>query len=317
MPMIDLFANMWYNTFHEVIDASQGGGISTACERIDNMAKYEKDSLGDRMKAYENEPKGYLDESKPIVIRLDMRAGHSFCKKFERPFDMVFALAMQGAAEKLAEEVPGCRLVYFQSDEISFVLNSENDKGDYHCLFDGAVEKLVSVTASIATLGFNKTFAAIVEAYKRKGIDVSVYEPKMWNAQFDSRAFNLPNAEEVRNYLMWRIMDARRNSVSMIGRSVFSQKELMNKNTNEVSEMLGAAGHPLSDYPKRCRLGMFVLRYAYDKESVNPKTGESVTVERHGWKPFDFDLEDVTFDWVEKVYAGGYMRWKPAGSEFS
>lgn len=276
------------------------------------MPQYEKDSLGCRMKEYENKYKNYVESGVPKIIRLDMRAGHSFCKKFERPFDKIFALSMQGAAEKLVDEIPGCRLAYFQSDEISLVINDVNDYGESAMMFDGGVEKLVSVTASIATLGFNKTFAALVEAYKNKGVDISVYESKLWNAQFDSRIFTLPDTIEVRNYLMWRIMDARRNSVSMIGRSVFSQKQLNGKRVDEVIDMLDTAGNPIEDYPKRYRNGMFVLRYAYDKESENPKTGEKVVVERHGWRPFDFDLEDVSFEWVAGVYDGGYMRWYPS-----
>lgn len=276
------------------------------------MPRYDKDSLGCRMKGYENVMKNYLDESLPAIVRLDMRAGHSFCKKFARPFDLVFSMSMQGAAEELVEKVPGCRAAYVQSDEISLVLNGANEKGGHSLFFDGAIEKIVSVTASIATLGFNKAFSAIVEAYKSKGTDVSVYEEKLWNAQFDSRAFNLPDVEEVRNYLMWRIMDARRNSVSMIGRSAFSQRELNGKSCEEVARMLADAGNPLEGYPRSDRFGKVVVRYAYDKEAVNPKTGEKVVMERHGWKPFDFDVEDITFEWVEGVYGGGVMKWFPA-----
>lgn len=260
------------------------------------------------MKDYENIMKNYLDETAPVVIRLDMRAGHSFCKKFARPFDNVFSESMKAAAKQLAEQVPGCRLAYVQSDEISLVLNGMNEHGQYHILFDGAVEKLVSITASIATLGFNKAYADIISKLEDEGVDVSVYIPKVWQAQFDSRAFNLPDVEEVRNYLMWRMMDARRNSVSMIGRSVFSQKELNGKSVDEVAHMLDQSGNPLDGYRKTDRLGKIVARHAYDKESKNPKTGEKVVVERHAWKSIEFDLEDITFDWVSDAYNGKYMR---------
>lgn len=272
---------------------------------------HEKDSLGNRMKEYENRYKNYLDAELPVVIRLDMRAGHSFCRHLNKPFDDMFFLAMQGAAEKLVEELPGCRLAYFQSDEISLVLNSENERGKHHLLFGGGVEKLTSVSASIATLGFNKTFADFYDAFSSRGQDMSVYKPLLWTAQFDSRVFNLPSTEEVRNYLMWRIMDARRNSVSMIGRSQFTQKQLHGKTTTDVKKMLEDAGHPIEDWAREKRLGSFVLRIAYDKESENPITKERVTVERHGWKPFGFDIDDITQNWIDGVYAGEYMRYVP------
>lgn len=272
------------------------------------MTRYDNDSLGVRMKGYENIYKTRLMAGVPVVIRLDMRAGHSFCRHMERPFDQVFSLSMQGATEMLVEQVPGTRLAYCQSDEISIVINDETRDGN-RCLFEGQVEKLTSVCASIATLGFNKTFNETIETFEAAGEDMSVYRNKMWSAQFDARAFNLFSVEEVRNYLLWRVFDARRNSVSMIGRSMFSQKELNHKSCEEVAEMLNGTGRPLDTWSRRNRFGFMLLRYAYDKEAVNPKTGETSVVERHGWKTFEFDVEDITQSFIDDVWAGAYMRW--------
>ena len=54
---------------------------------------------------------------------------------------------------------------------------------------------------------------------------------------FDSRAFILPS-HEINNYFYWRQSDWCRNSISMLARTCFLQKELQNKSCNEIVKML-------------------------------------------------------------------------------
>ena len=54
---------------------------------------------------------------------------------------------------------------------------------------------------------------------------------------FDSRAFNLPK-DEVTNYFIYRQMDARRNSLQALAQSMFSHKELTNKNSDDMKTMV-------------------------------------------------------------------------------
>ena len=55
--------------------------------------------LANRMKDYEKRNRYYLQKRMPVIIRLDMRAGHSFTKGFQRPFDEVFMKSMQETAK--------------------------------------------------------------------------------------------------------------------------------------------------------------------------------------------------------------------------
>lgn len=48
-----------------------------------------RDSLGDRMKRYENVPKVRLVRRMPVIIRLDGKAFHTFTRGFVKPFDSV------------------------------------------------------------------------------------------------------------------------------------------------------------------------------------------------------------------------------------
>lgn len=116
------------------------------------------DELGKRMKEfYETVPKTKLMRRCPVVVRLDMRAGHTFCKGFERPFDKVFIKSMQETAKYMCENVHGCVLSYQQSDEISLIL-VDYKKLNSSAFFDYEVQKVCSTTASMATMAFNKIF---------------------------------------------------------------------------------------------------------------------------------------------------------------
>ena len=116
-----------------------------------------KDILSDRMKTYENVNRTYLTRRTPVIIRLDMRAGHTFTKGFQKPFDEIFMKSMRETMKYLCENIQGCKLGYTQSDEISLLLVDYDDINTA-AWFDYNILKIVSVSASMATLAFNKAF---------------------------------------------------------------------------------------------------------------------------------------------------------------
>lgn len=190
----------------------------------------DKTKLGDRMKGYENITRNHLISRMPVILRLDGKAFHTFCKGFEKPFDKGLALAMQGTMQYLCEHIQGCVLGYTQSDEITLVLV------DYQNLntcswFDNNIQKMVSVAASMATYAFNKNllgFAGYGNRYRK---------PEKVGAFFDCRAFNVPK-EDLLNCILWRQQDAIRNSKQSLGQAYFSHKELHKKNTDDIVTMV-------------------------------------------------------------------------------
>lgn len=129
------------------------------------MAK-KNDSLGDRMKGYEGVSRNFLTRRVPAIIRLDGKAFHTFTKGMEKPFDPVLTQAMQETMKYLCENIQGCVLGYTQSDEITLVLT------DYATIqtdawFGYNVQKMCSVSASMATMAFNREFERIAEDSKR------------------------------------------------------------------------------------------------------------------------------------------------------
>ena len=199
-----------------------------------------KDNLGDRMKEnYENRAKTQLLRRTPVIIRLDGKSFHTFTRGFDKPFDDILIEAMQQTMLTLCKEIQGCVLGYTQSDEITLVL-TDYKKLETSAWFDYDVQKICSVSASIATLAFNRSFAKQCELYAPShSNDInnahinSIYK----GALFDSRCFNIPK-EEVTNCILWRQKDATRNSINAVAQANFSHKELQGLNVNQVQDKL-------------------------------------------------------------------------------
>ena len=198
----------------------------------------DRTGLGDRMKGYENITRFKLMRRTPTIIRLDGKAFHTFTKGMERPFDTILMEAMEQTMKNLCENIQGCVLGYTQSDEITLVLVDYMNV-DSCTWFDGNIQKITSVSSSMATLFFNKNFREILNK-KRPHLNegrINLLNSKIDKAMFDSRVFQLPK-EEVVNCLIWRQQDATRNSIQMLGQANFSHRELQNKNTSNIQDML-------------------------------------------------------------------------------
>ena len=214
------------------------------------MKKYSE--FDKRMKKYEYVTRTYLTTRTPAILRVDGRAFHTLTRGFKRPFDEILAGAMQDTMKYLCENIQGCVLGYTQSDEITLVLV------DYKTLetsawFDYNIQKCVSVSASMATLAFNKFFKErneswwfdLTDKWVKSGMtkntffpdsDIELYSKRSLaisqkGAMFDARVFNIPK-EEVCNNILWRQQDAIRNSIQMVGHANFSEKQMHGKNTS-------------------------------------------------------------------------------------
>ena len=199
-------------------------------------------SLATRMKNYEDVSRIYLTKRCPAIIRIDGKTFHNFTKGFRRPFDPLFMETMLQTAKFLCENITGCKLAYTQSDEISLLL-TDYDATDTQPWFDNNLQKLVSISASMATLAFNKAFSEGCEKLlqSENASDApylsALAKAKSKGAIFDSRAFLLPK-EEVCNYFIWRQQDATRNSILMVAQSRFPHEKLQGVKCDELQETL-------------------------------------------------------------------------------
>ena len=84
-----------------------------------------KDSLGDRMKGYENVSRNYLARRIPVIIRIDGKAFHTFTRGIKKPFDRILMSTMQDVMKYLCGNTQGCAFGYTQSDKITIVLTDD------------------------------------------------------------------------------------------------------------------------------------------------------------------------------------------------
>ncbi len=201
-----------------------------------------KDQLGRRMKQYyEDALRLTVPRCAYFIVRVDGRAFHNFTRTLERPYCRPLADALDHAALLACQEMIGCRFAYGQSDEYSFLL-SDLDSESAPLWFDGNVQKIVSVSASIFTAGFNHAF------------------PSGRPAVFDARLMVIPQWSEVEKYFLWRQLDASANSLNMLVSHHYSHAELLGKTTAEKHELLHAKGANWAKEPAEFKRGRVVCR---------------------------------------------------------
>ena len=219
----------------------------------------ETSEFSKRMKRYEAATAYLLPRRMPVIIRIDGRAVHAITStRWGKSYADGFVETMMSIGLYVANEIQGCTLAYGQSDEISFLLT------DYRLITTDAwfgydLNKVVSISAGLAS------------AKASRLLDDEVC--------FDSRAFPIP-PDEVCNYFIWRQRDATRNAILMAGQEHYSHKELHEKNTDQIQEMLFAKGVNFNDYPVRRKRGWCITNSVIDTEPPI-FTQERSYIERH------------------------------------
>ncbi|MGZ3640544.1 MAG: tRNA(His) guanylyltransferase Thg1 family protein [Ktedonobacterales bacterium] len=198
-----------------------------------------------------------------IVLRLDGRGFSRFtASRFEKPFDSALHSLMAQTAQSLLQELHAI-YAYTESDEISVLL------GPDYALFDREVEKLVSISASIATATFTLAAQAAVH--------------------FDSRMWLGANEQQVADYFRWRMADAERGSLHAwsywtlrkAGQDVAeATARLQGATIADKNELLFQHGINYNDLPAWQRRGTGLYWQSYEKIGYDPKHEQEVTTQR-------------------------------------
>ena len=194
------------------------------------------------------------------VLRVDGRSFSRFTEThYEKPFDPRMHEQMVRTASALMEELEGL-YAYTESDEISVLFRPE------WSLFDREVEKLVSISAGVASATF--TLAAGVAAV------------------FDSRVWMGVNEKAVVDYFRWRQSDATRCALNgwcywtlrKEGQSVSqASRALHGKSVGFKNELLFQRGINFNEVPLWQRRGTGLRWERYKKEGVDPRSGQKVS----------------------------------------
>lgn len=191
------------------------------------------------------------------IIRVDGRSFTAFtdARGFHKPFDDAFRELMVAAAQALFQEL-GALYAYTESDEISVLLPAAS------ALFDREVEKLVSVSAGLAS--------GVLSC--QAGVPVA----------FDSRVCLAANVELVEDYFRWRQADAGRCALNGCaywalrrdGKSARDATAILHgQSVGFKHELLFQQGINFSTLPLWQRRGIGIYWETYHKVGYNPLTG--------------------------------------------
>ena len=246
-----------------------------------------KEPLGDRMKGfYENRTRILLPRKTYTLLRIDGKAFHTYTRGLKKPFDLGLMEDMNDTAAYLCKNIQGAKFGYCQSDEIS-ILITDFDERDTQMWFDGNLQKMASVAASMATSKFNELRVARALRKYECQFDTALqmdtesileFLSKIKKAEFDARVFQIPQKSEVENYFIFRQQDGTRNSVQSVAQSLYSQSELNGKKEKDMQEMIFQRGINWNHYHFREKRGGIIFKVP---TSVEGKNGP---VERLKWQ---------------------------------
>lgn len=224
-------------------------------------------TLGDRMKQYEYVTRTYLMHRTPAVIRIDGKAFHTWTRWCEKPFDNSLSELMIQTTKYLVDNIQGAVFGYTQSDEIS-ILVRDYDTLETSMWFDGNIQKIVSISASLATAFFNK----LAPLYTTEKLPL---------AFFDARVNSYPK-EEVCNYFIWRQQDILRNSIQGLGQYHLGQRTIHGLKNQEVIELLQERKNiNVDDIPLKFRRGIGYVADGYVYYDLPLFTHDREFIDRH------------------------------------
>lgn len=266
-------------------------------------------------KKFENKNNFQLESNKPIIIRIDGCHFKSFTKGLNK-FNQLFDLTMIQTMKYLCENIPDCKFGFTQSDEISLLLLLNNEENDGW--FNLRLQKLCSVSASLATLAFNfywtentatkrslpATIEYMPEEKQQEYIkQAKLYSSKLNSAYFDARAFNIEN-NLIQEYFIYRQNDCMKNSIQTFGRVYFNQSVLKNLNTQEIKEKIKNEKNVVweESITRHQQIGSFCIKVEKQVEVKNKNKTKKQYVTRKKWEVKDgllfSDMNNLFFNFM-------------------
>lgn len=241
--------------------------------------------LDAKMRQYETAHEQCAAADMYMIARLDGRGFNRLAREvlgFDFPYDERFRDHMIATAQELMRCGMHVLYAYTQSDEISLLFHRNDDA------FGRRLYKLSSILAATASASFSLQVGTM--------------------ATFDCRISQLPERELVEAYFRWRSGDALRNALNAycywaLRRSGLSAPEVSKKlhrmsMTTKHELLLQDYGIDFDDSPVWYRRGVGLDWETYEKELVDPETGESTMASRKRIR--------VTRDLPDK---GEYTNW--------
>jgi len=217
-----------------------------------------------------------IPENNEFSIRLDGRRFSGLCKLLdaEKPFDVRIARCLVRAARAVYSSGFTPSLCYLCSDEVNLLFLPPSP-------FNGRVEKLDSVLASVVSSGFT---LAVNEIFGKSIV-----------APFDSRVVLTP-AELIFEYLTWRQRELNGNYLNAYGYWTLireglnprtATQQLEGLDSAEIAKLITKHGVDLSEKPIWQRKGILLYRKTAVKYRTDVGEMKRTRLEED-WAPPDF-----------------------------
>lgn len=203
-------------------------------------------SIDDRMKMHESIYEYVIPKDHYYCMRLDGHGFSKFTKGLNKPFDTIFSKSMVMCAYDALCEF-NAKSAYTQSDEITLIFDLPNlEKGQNH-IYNGRVQKLVSLVASFTTAKFNWHMKMLMNNFLMENPDQIVYNQATirkindFGAYFDARilSFDAEHKHEILNHIIWRsTKDCFRNAVQSYAYHHFSHKKIFGLKCHQMIDLL-------------------------------------------------------------------------------
>lgn len=223
-----------------------------------------------------------------MVARIDGRCFTTLTKdkhKFEAPYDIKFRDMMVETVKHLMQCGFKVNYGYTQSDEISLLLDLNDDA------FERKERKLNSVLAGEASAKFSLLLGDI--------------------GAFDCRICQLPARQLVIDYFRWRNEDAHRNALnahcywSLRKEGLPPEKsaaKFTKMSVSQKNEFLYQKGINFNDLPSWQKRGIGIYWDTYEKDGLNPITGDIVKATRNALKvDIDLPMKDEYSDFMSNL----------------
>jgi len=146
--------------------------------------------LKDRIESYQDQTDFKLLNKLPVIIAINGRSFNKMTSLLDKPYSDKFSECMLATTLKLCSEIEGAVFAYQHNDEIIIV--ARNDQSlETAPWFDNKLQKISSITSSIATLQFNSYLSTL---------DLNL----MSEPYFYSTVFTVPNISEAINTIIYK-----------------------------------------------------------------------------------------------------------------
>lgn len=210
-----------------------------------------------------------------ILLMLDGRAFSKYTKRFMKPFDDTFIGLMNSVALELCSNIEGAKFAYVQSDEISIYITDIEKTEDSipSSWFQYRLSKLLPIAASIASSTFMKEYIHKLLGDSKTLDEFKEIFDNFKTVEFDAKAWNVPNINDVYAWFLYRQIDCIRNSKQMVAQTYFSHKQLEGKDTDEQIKMVKELTKiDWYELPEKYKFGRFL--YKEEKTLHSEQYGE-------------------------------------------